>query len=300
MTTVQSGPRVLVLGAGGMLGHKTVQVLSDRMECWATVRGAAAQYARFGMFDPARLIDGVDATSFETVMAAVARARPAVVVNCIGILKQLAAAKDPIATLQVNALFPQRLALLCDAAGAWLVHVSTDCVFSGRRGNYRETDPADAEDLYGRTKLLGEPGRPGTLVLRTSMIGRELQTRTGLAEWLISNRGGHVTGFRRARFSGLTTNALADLIGDLIEGGERPSGLYHVGSEFIDKHTLLCRLNDAFGLDITIGEDDATAVDRTLDSERFWAMVGRPRPAWDAMIAAMAADPTPYDTWRQR
>ena len=293
-------PTVLVLGAGGMLGHKLVQVLTPRTECWATVRGSAAQYARFGIFDPARLIDGVDATSFETVMAAVGRARPDVVVNCIGILKQLAAAKDPIATLQVNALFPQRLALLCEAAGAWLIHVSTDCVFSGRRGAYRETDIPDAEDLYGRTKLLGEPSRPGTLVLRTSMIGRELQTRTGLAEWLISNRDGHVTGFKRALFSGLTTNALATVIADLVDGVERPAGLYHVGSDFIDKYTLLCRLNEALKLGITVGADDATAVDRTLDSERFWTTTGMSKPGWNAMIAAMAADPTPYHAWRQR
>ena len=228
-----------------MLGHKLVQRLSGRFPCWGTVRGRAADYARFGIAGESQLVGEVDATSFETVMAAVGRVRPAVVVNCIGILKQLPAARDPIATLQVNALFPQRLALLCEAAGAWLLHVSTDCVFSGRKGNYVETDIADAEDLYGRSKLLGEPDSPSTLVLRTSMIGRELRSRIGLVEWFLAQKGRPVKGYRNARFSGLTTGALADVIGSLIGAPQRLSGLFHVSAGGIDKHDLLRRLNEA-------------------------------------------------------
>jgi len=281
-----------------MLGHKLVQRLSEHHDCHGTVRTAPAEYARFGL-DPARLIGDVDATRVETVLAAVAHVRPHVVVNCIGILKQLPAASDPIATLQVNALFPQRLALVCEAAGAWLIHISTDCVFSGRTGNYRETDVADAEDLYGRTKLLGEPRTPSTLVLRTSMIGRELRSHVGLVDWLGGHRDGRVNGYRNARFSGLTTPAIADVLGHLIAAPARLTGLFHMGSEPIAKYDLLCRLNDALGLGITIEPDDEVAIDRTLDSSLFWKTTGLARPEWAEMIGAMAADPTPYDEWRR-
>jgi dTDP-4-dehydrorhamnose reductase len=290
--------RVLVLGGGGMLGHKLSQTLSACFEVWSTVRRGGAEYARFGVFAPGRLIEGVDASRMDSVRAAISAVRPAVIINCIGILKQLPAAHDPVGTIEVNALFPQRLSLDCRDADAWLIHLSTDCVFSGRKGHYAESDVADAEDLYGRTKLLGEPTGTGTLVLRTSMIGRELSTSTGLAEWFIAHRGGRVKGYRRARFSGLTTIALAGVIRDLILLPTRLTGLYHVGTADIDKYDLLCRLNDALGLDICTDMDDSVVIDRSLDSTRFWSATSLPRPDWAGMIAAMAADPTPYDRWR--
>lgn len=282
-----------------MLGHKLVQRLSCRSECWGTVRRRAADYVRYGLIEPARIVEHVDATDFDSVVTAIGRTRPSVVVNCIGILKQLPAAQDPVATLRVNALFPQRLALLCEAAGAWLVHISTDCVFSGRRGEYTEDDLPDAEDLYGRTKLLGEPEGPSALALRTSMIGRELRSRVGLLEWLVSQQGRRVKGYTRARFSGLTTLAIADLIADLIARPERLTGLFHVGAQAIDKHDLLCRLNRALKLGVTIEADDQVEVDRTLNSQRFWRTTGLDQPGWDELIAAIAADPTPYDQWRR-
>ena len=290
--------RVLVLGGGGMLGHKLSQTLSRSFDVWSTVRRASGEYNRFGIFAPGRLIEGVDALRMDSVKSAIAAVRPAVVINCIGIIKQLPAANDPVASIEINALFPQQLSIACGDANAWLIHVSTDCVFSGRRGHYAESDVADAEDLYGRTKLVGEPTGPGTLVLRTSTIGRELSTSAGLAEWFIAHRGGRVKGFRRAKFSGLTTIALAEVIRDLILLPTRLTGLYHVGTADIDKYDLLCRLNDALGLGIHIDMDESFAVDRSLDSTRFWSATSLPRPDWAGMIATLAADTTPYDSWR--
>jgi dTDP-4-dehydrorhamnose reductase len=281
-----------------MLGHKLVQRLGCRMECWGTVRQATADYVQYGLIEPARILENVDATDFDSVVRAIDQTGPSVVVNCIGILKQLPAAQDPIATLRVNALFPHQLALQCERAGAWLLHISTDCVFSGRRGEYTEGDVADAEDLYGRTKLLGEPERPSTLVLRTSMIGRELHSRVGLLEWLVSQRGRRIKGYTKARFSGLTTLAIADLVADLVARPEPLTGLFHVGARAIDKYDLLCRLNRALTLGATIEADDRVEVDRTLNSQRFWRTTGFDRPEWDEMIAAIAADSTPYDQWR--
>src|SRR5262249_1447982 len=154
--------------------------------------------------------------SFDTVVRAMAAARPDAVVNCIGVVKQRGDGKDPVVSLTVNSLFPHRLAALCAAASARLVHLSTDCVFSGAPGGYRRTDAADATELYGRTKLLGEVDAPGCVTLRTSMIGRELTTSQGLVEWLLAQRG-EAPGFTRAVFSGLTTLELSRVIGAIVE-----------------------------------------------------------------------------------
>lgn len=293
--------RVLILGGAGMLGHKIWQTLRERFDTWVTLRAPLGEYASLQLFDEGRTLSGIDVTNLDSLVNTFARIRPEVVVNCVGIVKQLPSAKDPTLSLSVNSLLPHRLASLSRAAGARLVHVSTDCVFSGRRGLYEETDVADAEDLYGRTKLLGEPhtGDPGVLTLRTSIIGRELRSTTGLTEWLLSQRGATVRGFTTAVFSGLTTRALACIIGDVIEHRPSLAGLYHVSSAAITKYDLLTRINEAFGAGITIEPSDAISVDRSLKSDRFWEATQSRRPEWDRMIADLGADPTPYDHWRR-
>src|SRR5687767_10948183 len=123
--------RVLILGGGGMLGHRLCQEYRDRFETWATVRGAQADYARYYLLPDGRLLDNVDVLNISTVNQAIDMVQPDVVINCIGIIKQIRAAKDPLLSLSINALLPHRLAQLCSASGARLIHISTDCVFSG-------------------------------------------------------------------------------------------------------------------------------------------------------------------------
>lgn len=293
--------RVMILGGAGMLGHKVWQTLRGRFETWVTLRSSFDAYAGLGLFDPARTIAGLDAASEPDLRRAFAIARPGALVNCVGIVKQLPASRDPIASLTVNSLLPHRLAAICCETGCRLIHVSTDCVFSGRKGRYTEDDPPDAEDLYGRTKLLGEPhiGDAAALTLRTSIVGRELRSTTGLVEWLLSQRGGRVRGFTRAVFTGLTTNAFAQLLEEVIGRQPALSGLYHVSSPAITKYDLLVRLNEAFRAGVVIEPSDEVAVDRSLDSTRFWRATGFDPPRWDTMIAAMLADATPYEEWRQ-
>ena len=290
--------RVLILGAAGMLGHKLCQMLSARFDTFATLRGLPRDLARYGLIEPARLLGGVDAADFDSIVRAVAQVGPAAVINCIGIIKQLPTAKDPIVSIAANSLLPHRLGNLCRAVGARLVHISTDCVFSGRKGMYCEDDPADAEDLYGRSKLLGEVAGPGCLTLRTSIIGRELCTQSGLVEWFLGNRGGRVRGFTRAIYTGLTTRALAEVISTVLERHPQLEGLWQVSSEPIDKCALLRLINEAYGAEVEIVADDQFACDRSLDSTRFRRAIGWQPPAWPAMIADLRSDPTPYDEWR--
>ena len=291
--------RALILGASGMLGHKLWQVFRERFETWGTVRSSYQEYARYNLFDPSRLLGGIDACDFHTVVRAFEMTKPDVVINSIGIIKQAPAAKDPIASVEVNSLFPQRLAGLCRSNGTRLVHISTDCVFSGRKGMYTEDDTPDAEDLYGRTKLLGEVTGPNCLTLRASLIGRELQTSNGLVEWFLSNRDQRVQGYTNAIFSGFPTMVLANIIADVIERHPDLSGVYHVSSAPISKHQLICLLRDALRVPIEIDPSPAVSVDRSLDSSRFRTTTGYVPPSWAAMVNAMTKDPAPYDAWRQ-
>jgi dTDP-4-dehydrorhamnose reductase len=291
--------RVLVLGGAGMLGHKLCQLYRQRFEIWTTVRTGYREYARYNLFDPQRVIGGVEATNFDSVVRAIADVKPHAVINCIGIIKQLQSAKDPIISLTINSLFPHRLANLCRAGGVRMIHISTDCVFSGRKGGYSEADVSDAEDLYGRTKYLGEVDIPDCLTLRTSIIGRELSSASGLIEWFISNRGGKVRGYQGAVYTGFTTLALADIIAEVLENHPRLSGLYQVSSQPITKFDLLTLVNETYSLNIQIEPDRNFACDRSLDSSHFRRTTGFNPRSWAEMIAELYRDPTPYDLWRK-
>ncbi|MBW3608348.1 MAG: SDR family oxidoreductase [Actinobacteria bacterium] len=279
-----------------MLGHKLWQVLGQRMEAYATLRTSEHPAARLGLLDPARTILDVAAGSFDTVERALAFAQPQVVVNCIGIVKQVREARDPIPSISINSLFPHRLAALCRAEGVRLVHVSTDCVFSGRTGRYDESDIPDPVDLYGRSKLLGEVDGD-CLTVRTSIIGRELAGASGLLEWFLAQQG-TVRGFRRAIFSGLTTEALARILASIVSDHRDLTGIWHVASEPISKHDLLFMLKDAYRCDVEIVPDDEVVCDRSLDGRRFEQETGLRAPSWDEMVAQLAADKTPYERLR--
>jgi len=282
--------RVLVLGGNGMLGHKLVQRCKQHFETWVTIRSEIESYLQFNLFPPESTLSGINAIDFDTVVRAFDSVRPEVVINCIGIIKQLPAAKDPIASITVNSLFPHRLAILCRTTGARLIHISTDCVFSGRKGMYTEKDPADAEDLYGRSKLLGEVDGVNCLTLRTSIIGPELNTSWGLLEWFLANQDASVRGYANAIFSGLTTIELANIIIDLIKNHHGLSGLYHVSAAPITKYDLLVMIRNAFGIQIEIQPWPDVRVNRSLDSSRFRAATGFTPHPWSQMITDMAAD----------
>ncbi len=290
--------RVLILGGAGMLGHKLWQVFRDRFDTWVTVRADYQAYSRYNFFDPQRTMSSVDAFDFDSVTRAVAQVQPHVVVNCIGIIKQLPTAHDPVISVSINTLFPHQLANLCQVAETRLIHFSTDCVFSGRKGMYDEEDISDAEDLYGRTKFLGEVSRKNCLTLRTSVIGRELATTHGLLEWFLSHRGGCVSGYTQAIFSGFTSIALAQMVVNIIEQQPDLSGIYHAASEPINKYELLCQLRDAMKLSVEIEPYGEMRVDRSLNSDRFQRKTGYTTPSWAEMIGQLVSDPTPYERWR--
>jgi dTDP-4-dehydrorhamnose reductase len=281
--------RVLVLGGDGMLGHQLLLRLGTHHEIYVTLKRESKAYDSFGVFDGKRTHFGVDASSPERLQEIMSACRPQTVINAIGVVKQRAEASDAIQSLEINALLPNRLAVMCEAAGARLIHFSTDCVFSGRRGKYRETDVSDAEDLYGRTKYLGEPGGKHCLTLRTSFIGRELTRKTGLLEWFLAQHGA-VRGYTKAVFSGFTTLEMTRIIEKILAAPTPLSGVYHVSSEPISKFDLLTMIRDALGLTTKIEPYDEFQCDRSLDSSRFREALAYRPPGWKAMVGELAQD----------
>lgn len=280
--------RVLVLGVTGMLGHAVFKVLnaSSTLEVWGTLRSPSG-LRYFDEGQQARLLAGVDVLDQDALTAALAHVRPSIVINCVGLIKQLADANDPLAALPINALLPHRLAKLCALGGARLVHISTDCVFSGRKGMYLESDLSDAEDLYGKSKYIGElHDLRHAITLRTSIIGHELGSKYALVDWFLSQQGS-VKGYRKAIFSGLPTVELARVIRDHVIPAPELHGLYHVSVDPIDKCSLLSLVAEVYGKNIEIVPDDQVAIDRSLDSSRFRRDVGYTPPAWRALIEQM-------------
>ncbi len=280
--------RILVFGGDGMLGHELRRSWGDRHEVWATLRQDESAYGPAALEGRSRLVFGVDCRRTAALVSAVARARPELVVNAVGIVKQRPAAHDHLPSIELNALLPHRLAEVCQAAGARLVHLSTDCVFSGAKGRYVESDPPDPKDLYGRTKLLGEVDAPHVLTLRTSIIGLELGRAGSLIEWFLAQRGA-IRGYRRAIYSGLTTIEMSRAIERLVTEQPGLHGLWHLASEPIDKHDLLTRLSRLLDRrDVEISPDDAFVCDRSLDASALRARTTYRVPGWDAMLAELA------------
>lgn len=290
--------RILVLGGSGMLGHKLVQTLRASFDVQMTLRGTYRDVEHYGIFKQNETIEGVDVMDMRSVRAAIETSRPDVVVNAVGIIKQLPTSKDVVTSLTVNSILPHRLAEYGASAGFRLICVSTDCVFDGVKGMYTEEDTANALDLYGQSKHLGEVAEPNCLTLRTSIIGRELGSAHSLVEWFLSNRGGQVKGFRNAIYSGFPTVVFADIIRHLIVDHPKLTGLFHVSSEPINKFDLLTLLKEKYAADIGIEPYDDFTIDRSLDSTRFRSAAGFMPISWDEMTELMASDPTPYDKWK--
>lgn len=291
--------RILVLGGTGMLGHKLVQVLGEEHDVFMTIRSAYESVADYGIFDSDRTIPDFNAQKEVPIRRAIEFSEPNVVINAIGVVKQRPEVENVVETVTLNTVLPHMCAKLALEYGFRFINISTDCVFDGKRGNYSESDPPNAEDLYGQSKHWGEVSAQNCLTLRTSIIGRELGRSQGLIEWFLSNRGGSVRGYSNAIFSGFPTILFADIIKVLVSGYNDISGVYHVSSEPIDKYRLLCLANDSYGAKIKIEKSYELKIDRSLDSSKFRQITGFQPPSWPEMIEQMAADQTPYDKWKE-
>ena len=280
--------KILVLGVTGMLGSAVYRVFShsEEYEAWGTLRGGAGK-RYFSPDSQSRLISGIDVLDQDALVSAFNKVKPNVVINCVGLIKQLAEANDPLSVLPVNAMLPHRLSRLCELVNARLIHISTDCVFLGKKGMYTEQSPSDAYDLYGKSKYIGEiHNRANTVTLRTSIIGHELGSHYALVDWFL-NQKESVKGYSKAVFSGLPTVELARVIRDYVLPQPDLNGLYHVSAEPIDKFALLKLVAEIYGKEIQIFEDESVKIDRSLDSTLFRRVTGYVPSAWPELVQMM-------------
>ena len=280
--------RLLILGGSGMLGHQLWRGLHAQHDTWVTLRRPVADFAAHNLFDEAKAIQFDDITDDTALERALGQAKPEAVINCVGIIKQRDEASDEALTLRVNAEFPHRLAKRCGEAGARLIHFSTDCIFAGTKGNYTESDPSDAADLYGQSKHQGEVADAHSVTLRTSVIGHELGTNLALLDWFLSQRFQAINGYTKAIYSGFTTLEMARIVDRILTQHTDLSGVWHVASEPISKFGLLQLCREKLGWEGVIEPNDEFVCDRSLNADRFNQATGYTPPSWEAMISELA------------
>lgn len=279
--------KILILGATGMLGNSIFRFLSADKELDVSVTSRSSSACSYFSKDLAdKIVPNVDVENHDSLVEVLNKVKPNVVINCIGLVQQLADANNPLKALPINSLLPHRLAGLCKLVGSRLIHISTDCVFSGKQGNYNESDFPDCYDLYGHSKLLGEVDYPHTITLRTSIIGHELSGNRSLINWFLSSEGS-VQGFRKAIYSGFPTVELARIIKDFVLPNKELHGLYHVASKPINKLELLKLLAEIYNKKIDIIPSDELVIDRSLNSTRFNKITGYNPPEWTELVKNM-------------
>lgn len=274
-----------------MLGHKlfTTLVRVHGYDVTGTIRGVHDSKSYHPIFTGRNIIGNVQAEEFDVVRRLLYKEQPDIVINCIGIIKQLPAAFNHIQSIKINALFPNQLSEICSAVGARLIHFSTDCVFSGNRGNYTEVDLPDPVDLYGHTKYLGEVYKPHCVTLRTSIIGHELKTRNGLVEWFLAQTGS-VQGYKNAIYTGFPTIEMSRIISEFIIPNGSVRGLVHVSSAPINKFDLLSLIASVYKKDIRIEQQMAFKCNRSLISDKFRALTDYQPPEWSDLVQTMYVD----------
>jgi len=281
--------KVLILGGTGMLGHMLFTQLSlqKNLDVYATARTPRGLSQWFSEDLVKKIRADVDADNFDTVIRAFAAIQPDIVINCIGLIKQLRIASDPLLAITINSLLPHRISMVCRSADARMIHISTDCLFDGKKGNYKEEDTSNADDLYGRSKCLGEVSyTPHCLTLRTSIIGHELKGKLGLIEWFLTQQG-KVRGFTKVIYSGFTTIEFARIIVDYVLPNNELTGIYHVSSDPISKYELLKLVAQKYGKHIKIEPYSDYFVDRSLDSSKFQKTTQYCPPTWPELVDKM-------------
>jgi dTDP-4-dehydrorhamnose reductase len=286
--------RILILGGNGMIGHQLFKHLQSKHEVRVTLRREEVEYSDISFLNNKNAYFNLDVRNFEKLEKVFADFRPEVVINAVGIIKQKGLAKEKLPCIELNALFPHKLANLCASFDSRLIHLSTDCVFSGHKGNYTENDLCDAEDIYGKTKYLGEiTDDPNCITLRTSTIGLELgrsSAKHGLLEWFLAQQG-EIHGYQQAIYTGLTTIEFARVVECVIMEHKKLSGLWHVAStKPVNKYELLLLLATKLNRkDISIVPDNDFICDRSLNTTAFKEATGYVSPSWDIMLDELAA-----------
>ena len=284
---MKSKDKILILGISGMLGNALFRFFSadENYITYGALR-SSSQQSYFLPSTHRRIFTNINVENVDALLDVFEKTSPDIVINAVGVIKQLAESECPLVSLPINSVLPHRLAKICSVSGARLIHMSTDCVFSGKQGNYKESDFPDATDLYGRTKLLGEVDYPNAITIRTSIIGTELNSAKSLLGWFLAQEES-VKGYRNAIFSGLPTVEIARVIRDYVLPHPELRGVYHLSADPTSKYDLLHYIADAYNKSTEIIPDDEYVIDRSLNSDRFRIAVGFMPKSWSEMVKSM-------------
>jgi dTDP-4-dehydrorhamnose reductase len=271
-----------------MLGSAILKVLSQRddLNIYGTLRSDKSLFFLQQYIDKKNIFLNFDVTKNKDLEAIFSHVKPDLVINCIGLIKQVDESKNVLKAIEINSMFPHVLSKFCANFNSRLIHFSTDCIFSGAKGNYVESDLSDAQDLYGKTKYLGELNYEHCITIRTSIIGHELTSHHGLIEWFLSQKE-HCKGYVKAIFSGLPTIVLSEIIRDVIIEQSNLNGIYHISSNPISKYDLLKLVAKLYNKKIEIIPSDEIIIDRSLNSLKFFKATGYKPPQWDNLINIM-------------
>lgn len=283
--------RVLILGVSGLIGHKLLQELSRDFEVYATLHKSKSDYGDLPLFSNKNIIEKIDVLDFEVLKGTLFAINPDVILNCVGITKRKINLDNLIDVLNVNSVFPHKLANWAKENKKRVIHFSTDCVFDGKIGNYNEASLTTAEDLYGRTKALGEINYSHTLTIRSSFIGQELFDKTELLDWFLSQKGKTINGFKKVLYSGVSTRFMAAVVKDILFNFPNLSGLYQLAPENpISKYELLSIAKDAFNIAVNINADEKHVHLPTLDGSKLRNAIHLKTPSWKEMMSDLALD----------
>ncbi len=274
--------KIIILGSTGMMGSMLTRVLKKdkRFQILCTYRN----------FEKVKILNlnqnqlkKINVSNLEDIKKLIIRFKPDYLINCIGLIKQLCNKKNLKETKFLNSTFPKKISKIAEKNKFKIIHLSTDCVFSGKKGNYKEKDTADAEDIYGKSKFNGEVKSKFVINIRTSIIGNELTTSLSLLNWFLKQK--KVNGFNQAYFSGLTTLELSNiLIKKIILNNKFSSGLFHVSGPNISKLILLKLIKKIYKRKTIINIDNNFKIDRSLNSSKFKKITKYKKKSWLVMI----------------
>ncbi len=271
-----------------MLGHQIYCELQGYgFDVWAGVRRTREEILTIPLFDDARIWDNMSFSDEATFLKRLNDCSPDVILNCIGLTTRKIEPNNNAELIRANSLLPHFLNDWCGKNGRYLIHFSTDCVFSGKTGNYTENSIKDAKDLYGQSKAAGEVSGDYALTLRTSIIGLELFGKTELLEWFLSQKGNNIKGYSKVIYSGVTTNFLAYVVGCILQFPERLTGVLQIASEPISKFELLSLANEVFENDCSIEPDASVISDKSLNGQEFFKKTNIKTPSWPEMLSVI-------------
>lgn len=281
--------RILILGVSGLIGHKLFQVLSQNCDVFATLHKSKSDYGDLPLFSKNNVIDKIDVSDFDALETVLLHVNPDVILNCVGITRRKIKEDSPLEAILINAVFPHKLANWAKKNNKRVIHFSTDCVFDGKTGNYNEQSLTTAEDLYGRTKALGEINYNHTLTIRSSFIGQELFDKTELLDWFLAQDGKKIKGYKNVFYSGVSNQFMASVVENIILNFPNLSGLYQLAPEKpISKYDLLCLAKEAYGIDVEIEQDEKHVHMPTLDATKLRNEINLQIPSWKDMLKDLA------------